>query len=712
MEIASAPYATRLQIRRRRFLFFTTVFVLTSLCSWYMADILWRNGRTLSGVFLWGVFVLLTAVVIFGFCQAAFGFFLLNRGGDRRRIAATLASGEAVPLASTAVVIPVFNEDVSRVFEGVRTIFRSVEAEGQLAHFDFFICSDSNNPNNWIQEEVAWLELCKQLNAFGKIFYRKRRQPLNRKSGNVSDFLRRWGKRYRYMVVLDADSIMTGSTLTTMVRLMEKNPRVGIIQTCPQLVNATSLYGRIQQFGSRLYGAIFSAGLSYWQMSEGNYWGHNAIIRTQPFIEFCALPALPGKEPLGGHILSHDYVEAALMRRAGYHVWLAYDLPGSYEEGPPTLIDAAKRDRRWCQGNLQHSWLLQAKGLHFINRLHLALGIMAYASSPLWLAFLGFSTLHVFQLQNRQWFSYYGKQSLLWTPWGVNEAVFLFALVLFFLFLPKIMALVWTLGSRERTKSFGGPILMLASAFVEIVVSSLLAPVQMLFHSKFVIFTLFGQGVHWVTQNRSASDGTDWREAILTHWPHTLAGVLWGALAWYLSPAFFWWMSPVILGLLLAVPLSIFLSTEQNGRIAREWGLFLVPEETQPPKELASLSKHLEACYRHLQPHPELARDYGLLQAVLDPYVNSVHVSLLRQRRRPVEETREYIQKLREKLLFQGPHVLSMRDKHVLMLDAESMVWLYRNLWATPDEKLPQWWRIAMRQYNTLTRDPVTALYR
>ena len=712
METVNVPYATRLQVRRRRFIFFTVVFVLTSICSWYMADILWRNGRTHSGLVLWALFAVLTLIVVFGFCQAMFGFSLLTRGGDRRRITATLPADGQVPLASTAIVIPVFNEDVSRVFEGIRAIFSSVQATGQQAHFDIFICSDSNNPSNWIQEEVAWLELCKQLNAFGKIFYSKRRQALNRKSGNVSDFLRRWGKRYRYMVVLDADSIMTGDTLVKMVQIMEKNPKVGILQTSPQLVNAESLFGRIQQFGSRLYGAVFSAGLNYWQMTEGNYWGHNAIIRVQPFMEHCGLPELPGKEPFGGHILSHDYVEAALMRRAGYHVWLAYDLPGSYEEGPPTLIDAAKRDRRWCQGNMQHTWLLQAKGLHFINRLHLALGIMAYASSPLWLVFLFVSTLHVFELQSQPG-PYYSTAASMWTPWGLNEAVFLFTLVMLFLFLPKIAAVAWTLGDRERTKGFGGPVLMVFSAVAETLISALLAPVQMLFHSKFVLYTLFGQGVKWITQNRSAADGTDWREAILTHWPHMLVGMVWGVLAWLLSPMFFWWITPVLIGLLFAVPLSIFLSTEQNGKTAREWGLFLVPEETRPPTEIARLRQRLETCYRHIKPHPELAQDHGLLQAVLDPYVNSAHVSFLRQRRKQGSyESREHYAHLREKLLFQGPRKLSMRDKYAVMFDAESMVWLHRNLWATPDAQLPEWWRIAMRQYNTLTREPATALYR
>ena len=266
------------------------------------------------------------------------------------------------------------NEDVSRVFEGLRVIYRSLQEARRLEHFDFFILSDSDQPNQWIQEEVAWVELCKQVGGLGRIFYRKRRQAINRKSGNVADFLRRWGRNYRYMVVLDADSLMTGQALVRLVALMEKNPAVGIIQTAPRIVNGETLYGRIQQFANRLYSPLFLAGLNYWQQHDGNYWGHNAIIRVQPFIEHCCLPDLPGREPFGGRILSHDFVEAALMRRAGWQVWIAHDIEGSYEEGPPTLIDSAKRDRRWCQGNMQHSWLLFARGFRPVNRVHLFLG--------------------------------------------------------------------------------------------------------------------------------------------------------------------------------------------------------------------------------------------------------------------------------------------------------------------------------------------------
>ena len=229
---------------------------------------------------------------------------------------------------------------------------------------------------------------------------------------------------------------------------------------------------------------------------------------------------------------------------------------------------------------------------------------------------------------------------------------------------------------------------------------------------KFVLTTLLGQGISWATQRRGTeADGTDWREAILTHGGHTLFGIVWGVSSFILSPAFFWWLSPVIAGLVLSIPISIFTSKPSLGRAAARLGLFLTPEEAFPPYELKRLEQNLAECYRHLPPIGPLRPDYGLLQAVLDPYVNALHVALLRQRRQ-TEESREWFGHLRERLLKEGPGRLTQKDKMALLLDAESMMALHRELWNTPAEKLAEWWRLAMRQYNVLTAAPTTALYR
>lgn len=704
------------RLSRRRFLFFSSIFALTAVATWFMADLLWRHGITGVEIAVLVLFVILFAHIAAGFCTALVGFYVINRGGDSSSITRTVGATEDAPLASTAIIMPVFNEDVSRVFEGLRVVYRSVQETKKLEHFDFFVLSDSNQPNQWIQEEVAWLELCKQVGGFGKIFYRKRRISINKKAGNVADFLRRWGRRYRYMIVLDADSIMTGKALVQLVQLMERNPHVGILQTAPRIVNGETLFARVQSFASRLYSPLFLAGLNYWQQHEGNFWGHNAVIRVQPFIDHCSLPDLPGSEPFGGRILSHDFVEAALMRKAGWGVWLAGEIDGTYEEGPPTLIDSAKRDRRWCQGNMQHTWLLTARGFRPANRFHLLMGVMGYLSSPLWLLFMLLSTIHVFARLTtlaptegpipERFLTIFGH------AFEVPQAFAMFVFTMLLIFLPKVVSLVVTLRDPERTQEFGGRQRLILSALGEALLSALQAPINMAFNSKFVLTTLLGQGVSWVTQRRGTDgDGTDWREAILTHGGMTIFGLVWGISAYIVSPVFFWWLSPVIVGLVLSIPLSILLSKASLGRGARSLGLFLTPEETRPPYELRRLHQNLAECYRHLAPIDPLRADYGLLQAVLDPYVNALHVALLRQRK-PSEESREWFLQLRERLLREGPGKFTLKEKMALLLDAESMIVLHRDLWSLPAENLAEWWRLAMRQYNVLTAAPTTALYR
>ena len=717
MRAFSTEKLDRRRTARRRMMFFSSIFVLTSFATWFMADLLWHGGFSGLEIALLVLFVVLFAHIATGFCTALIGFFIVNRGGDFSRISNTIDWSDAneTPLAGTAIIVPAYNEDVSRVFEGLRVIYRSLQEAHKLEHFDFFILSDSDKPNQWIQEEIAWVELCKQVGGLGRIFYRKRRQAINRKSGNVADFLRRWGRNYRYMVVLDADSLMTGQALVRLVAMMEKSPGVGIIQTAPRIVNGETLYSRIQQFANRLYSPLFLAGLNYWQQQDGNYWGHNAIIRVQPFIDHCCLPDLPGREPFGGRILSHDFVEAALMRKAGWQVWIAHDLDGSYEEGPPTLIDSAKRDRRWCQGNMQHNWLLFARGFHPVNRVHLFMGIMGYVASPLWLLFLLLSSINVVEMvMDGSYASLPRNDTSIFgfTTVEVPEALTLFAFTMLMLFLPKALGVIVALRDRQLTAAFGGAARLVASALLESAVSALLAPINMLFNSRFVVFTLLGQGVTWITQRRGLfGKESDWREAILTHGGQTVIGLVWSISAFILVPPFFWWLSPVLAGLVFSIPLSIILSNASFGQGAMRLGLFLTPEETQPSYELERLRLNLAECYQHMRPIEPLRDDYGLLQAVLDPYINAVHVSLLRQRR-PSRESREYFMQLRLRLLREGPTGMTTKEKMALLLDADSLIWLHRELWRLPAENLAGWWRLAMRQYNVLTATPVTALYR
>jgi membrane glycosyltransferase len=586
-----------------------------------------------------------------------------------------------------AVVMPIYNEDVTRVFEGLRAMVLSIDRTGCLANFDFFVLSDSDNPNKWIEEEAAWMELCRQLDAYGKIFYRKRRLSLNKKSGNIADFCRRWGAKYRYLLVLDADSLMTGERMVEMTRLMDAHPELGILQTAPKIVAADTLFGRLIQFSQALYGDPFMRGLSWLQMGDANFWGHNAILRLKPFMEHCALPELPGNS----RILSHDFVEAALMRKAGFWVWLLPAEDGSWEETPPSFLDFLKRERRWCQGNLQHFWLLFAKGFKLQSRLHFLHGILGYVASPLWLIFL--ITATGITLLPHGHLDWHTRESGQW----------LLAATLGLLFVPKLAILLGGIFSR-RARSHGGRLRLFASGMLDTLLFTVLAPVAMVFRSRFVYATMAGQGVKWVAQRRKSGGGEDWREAILTFGGVTLLSLAWAALAWWLSPVFFLWLSPVLAGLALAIPFAIFTSGSRLN------GLFMTPDEVDPPALLVNLNERLERARAQTALHPDLARHAGLMEALLDPYVNALHVSLLRQRASVPPKSKQYLESTRIKLMRQGPDALTPREIKALMYDPDVMLRLHFELWSTGEKNLAAWWTQAMRQYNVLAKEPPTGL--
>lgn len=711
--------AARCSVLRARVFSLTLFLVIPAVYG--MADLHWRLGFDFwKGLHL-VLFSLLFSLVAFGAAQATVGFVRRWRHGeaDPVRITSTLPDDDAAePLpdeAVTAVVMPICNEEAGRVFEGLRAIYESIEAAGQLHAFEFFILSDSGDPNRWVEEEARWVRLTKELNARGRIFYRKRKVNTNKKAGNLADFCRRWGRRFRYMVVLDADSIMAGSAVVKLVRVMERNPKVGIVQTIPKLVRGQTLFARLQQFASRLYGSIFAAGLNSWQLEAGNYWGHNAIIRTAPFIEHCSLPDLPGNEPFGGRILSHDYVEAALMNRGGWAVWLATDIVESYEEGPSNLIDYAKRDRRWLQGNLQHSWLVMTQGLSGVNRLHLILGIMAYLASPLWLLFLVVSTVITYR------FAATGLTLLPGTglipAMEMNfrtQGIVLFASTIGLLLLPKLLALIDLRRRPSEWAAFGGGRKLAIGVGLETLMFTLMAPVLMMFHTKFLFKVLGGQGVQWVTQRRGADGEPEWREVILTHGGHTLIGLAWLGVAWWVQPALALWLSPILLGLIGSIPVSLLTGRRDAGQRLRESGWLVVPEETQPPAVLARVDALVAAHAGQFRPSTELASNQGIMQVVLDPYVNAVHLSLLRDKKNarhpPVILSR--FELLRERLLQEGPESLAPAEQIALLQHPESLALLHRELWSRAEQELAPWWQSAIRQYNLIVPQPVTALHR
>ena len=703
------------EVARRRHWIITLVVLLAGPAVLVLADLHWRTGYDGWKLIHLLLFVVLFGLVSLGAAQALIGYALRRRGGDPCQINASLTAEEAAQVvgARTAVVMPVCNEEVGRVIEGLRVMYESVRRTGLLPECDFFLLSDSNDPNHWIEEEAAWLALTQRLGAQGRIFYRKRRGGINKKAGNLADFCRRWGGNYTYMVVLDADSLMTGEAIARLAQLMERHRQVGIIQGVPLLVNGETVLARLQQFSSRLYGTISSAGLNYWELGEANYWGHNAVIRLAPFIRHCSLPELPGDGPFGGRIMSHDYVEAALMRRAGWQVWLATGMTGNYEECPGSVIEFAQRDRRWLQGNLQHARLVGAKGFHAVNRVHFALGILAYLASPLWLAFLVVSAMIAYR---------FGTAGVILRPvpsfaeyahWGYHTQVVCLSLfTIGILFLPKVMALLDLRGRPDEVAAFGGWGDLLGGVFLETLIFTLLAPVLMLFHTKFIVLTVCRQNISWATQRRGRSGESVFAETFAAHWGHTLVGLIGWLVVAGIDPALAFWMSPILAGLICSIPLSFFTGSLSAGLWLRQEGLFKTPDENRPLPELVELAAGLSACRRGKPPLPELEENYGLLQAVLDPYVNAVHVSLLHAKDElpPASEAR--FVGLRETLLCEGPAALSPGDRLALLSDVDSMNALHAELWSSPASSLAVWWQLALQHYDVIAPVPATAFSR
>jgi membrane glycosyltransferase len=580
--------------RPRRLLFFGLTLATSLIASLLMLDILRANSLTvleaMSLVLFFGLFTWIAGA----FWTAIAGFIIRLRGGDPKVMQAHDADGLAIH-SRIALVMPVYNEDPRRTTAGIDAIWSSLARQAESAAFDLFILSDTRKSDIGVAEEAAWRGLVAKHGAQGRIFYRRRAQNVARKSGNIADFVRNWGAAYSHMIVLDADSVMSGKALVTLARLMDANPDVGIIQTAPLPVGRDTLFARMVQFGARINGPMLSSGLAFWQLGEANYWGHNAIIRLQAFAAHCDLPRLPGAAPLGGEILSHDFVEAAFMRRAGYKVWLVPDLMGSWEELPSNIIDFAARDRRWAQGNLQHMKVLIMPQLHWLNRLHMITGILSYATSPMWFAVLVLSSVITCQeaINGYQYFES-GTHTLfpVWPEYRDGEIAALLLATIVVLLLPKVLGAILAFMNGARRRAFGGGARLVISLLLEQLFSMLLAPPMMVFHTTFVLTTLAGKPVTWNAQDRG-DRGVSFGQALARHRWQILLGIVWGAVILMLAPRFIWWMMPVLAGLLLSAFLTMVSSRVDVGLWLRRRGLLLTPEETSPPPELAAMHRAL-----------------------------------------------------------------------------------------------------------------------
>jgi membrane glycosyltransferase len=580
--------------RRRRFVLLLAVIASAMFATARLAHVALPQDE--NGV-LWGIqivlFGLLFAWVSAGFFTALMGYWVMRRG-DRYAMSASQAGHDPIDSgARTAIVMPICNEQVSTVFAGLRATWESLQRTGSGALFDVFVLSDTSDPQTRLEELSAWQTLQRELGSQCRIFYRLRQRRTKRKAGNVADFCRRWGRDYRYMVVLDADSVMSGDSLVTLVRLMERNPRAGILQSAPQTCGLTTVHARSQQFASRVAGRLFTAGMQFWQLGESHYWGHNAIIRVAPFMKHCALAPLAGRGGLAGEILSHDFVEAALMRRAGYQVWVVQDLVGSYEQQPPNLLEELKRDRRWCQGNLQNARLIAEPGLHGVHRAMFLTGAMAYLSAPMWLAFVIVSTgiwlwNGVPALPAVNAAALASGASLL--PHAVRHIAPLWLATAVMLMLPRVLG-VLVIVQRGEAPAYGGTRALVLGTLMEAGLSTLQAPVRMVAHSMFVFVALTGIKLEWRSPPREANDVL-WSEAAERFgWMSVAIGTLVTiGVAQHLGALI--WLAPVAVPLMLSVPLVVLTSRVSLGRALRSRGLLITPEELRAPAVLRRAWMH------------------------------------------------------------------------------------------------------------------------
>lgn len=558
----SAPRDARGRLRApddmlaRRVILVLLTGVVALAASTALKEAVVADGLDVGDVVLLATFFPLFALIAFGFINTTIGFIQLATGLHPGFTPVPQWS-EALE-GRTAILMPVHNEDIDAVCARLAHMARAIAAAGAAPAFDLFILSDSA-PDHEAAERVAWAALSAQLDC--AVYYRRRARNVGRKPGNIAEWLRRFGGGYDYMLMLDADSLMGARTIIGMAQILDRRADVALLQTVPQVIGARTLFQRWMQFSSRAYGPAATAGLVWWSGAEATFWGHNALIRVAAFAESCGLPELPGKPPFGGTIMSHDVLEAALLRRRGWRVHMVM-ADETFEEYPPTMIDAAVRDRRWAQGNLQHLGLLHASGFHWINRLQLLLGAAGYLASPLWLLLIAVSVVLAVR----------GDEGLL----SADASGTVLAVTLALLFGPKLMGVLHVISDPQRRAALGGVRAILRSVAVDVPLSMLAAPTIALTQTIELIGIAAQRRAEWHPQNRS-SDGLTLAEIMPRYRWHVTAGIV----LLLLTPAMPMaaaWLAPVTLGWLLSPFVVRCTASEAAGRRAAERRVFVTDQ--------------------------------------------------------------------------------------------------------------------------------------
>jgi membrane glycosyltransferase len=573
---AAGPLAG-LPMRSRRLLFATAVGATITAAIALMIKALSPGGFGWLDFAVTACFALTLPWTAIGFWNALAGFMLMRTASDpATAVCPPLANvDDRAPItARTAILSCIRNEDVDIVGRNLDLIVDDLIGTGDGHLFDVFVLSDSDWPEIIAEEEVRVAALAERWRGRIEVSYRRRRDNAGFKAGNIRDFCLSHAADYDFMLVLDADSLMSADTITRMVRVMQATPDLGILQTLMVGLPTASAFARPFQFGMRLGMKSYSLGSAWWQGDAGPYWGHNALIRSAPFTAHCELPELPGRGPLAGWVLSHDQVEAALMRRAGYGVRVMPVENGSWEENPTTLTEFIRRDLRWCQGNLQYLKLRGMNGLHPISRVHLGLAVLMFVSSPAWVALMTLGTL-------RTGFD----DGPIYEP---VSGQMLLILVLTMIFAPKLATLADLLMSPMKRRRFGGGGRLLTGTAAEITFSTLMAPIMAIAHTVFMAGLLFGRAVVWGPQRR-AVHRIGVGQALRRLWPQTLVGV--AAAGWLAAygagGAIFF--SPFFAGALLAAPIAVLTALPSLGLALARIGLWRTPDEIDPAAPLAAL---------------------------------------------------------------------------------------------------------------------------
>jgi membrane glycosyltransferase len=549
----------------RRILFASLVILTAALLFGLMAAALFLP----AGVDGWGIamlmgFALTLPWTTIGFWNALIGFCVMTFARDPEGLVAPhLRSirGDEPIHSSTAIAICIRNEDPELLTRNLTWMIERLAQSGQGRWFHVYMLSDSNRPDILAAEQRLADMLSARFHGQVAVTWRQRVGSEGFKAGNLRDFLDRWGARHEYMIVLDADSVMTPAAMLRLVRIMQTNPRIGILQTLVTALPSDSAFARVFQFGMRLGMRSWTLGAAWWQGDCGPYWGHNAIIRIQPFTEHCRLPVLPGKPPLGGHVLSHDQLEAVLMRRAGYEVRVLPDEGGSWEENPPHLIEFIRRDLRWCQGNMQYFRFVGMEGLKTVSRWQLWIAIAMYLSGPGWMAFTAFGLI---------------RQG----PMDAELGMLLLFLSLTMNFAPKIATLIDVLLRKRLREAFGGAPAVLASALAETVFTMVIVPISALSVTLFVLGLPFGRQVGWAAQQRDSA-GVPLGFAVRRLWLHSIAGITFAVSLYLIAPGAMWIALPFYTGLTAAILITLVSGSPRVGLMARDIGLCRLPEEVR-----------------------------------------------------------------------------------------------------------------------------------